>query len=238
MPVLFHLLNASATEIRRLALPGHKFTVVTMDGNPVATTATVEALQLGPGERIDAIVEMNQPGVWILGTTHNEDRKAGMGVVVEYAGQPGPARWIAPPKVPWDYTAFGKGTPIPAPDGQFDMVFRKIPGGKGGLNRWTINGKSFPHTDPLIVHSGGRYRLIFKNESDDAHPVHLHRHTFELTNVDGRKTSGVRKDTVVVRPNGGHVEVDFVADNPGLTLFHCHQQLHMDFGFMALVKYA
>ncbi|MGC2828034.1 MAG: multicopper oxidase domain-containing protein, partial [Candidatus Acidiferrum sp.] len=32
--------------------------------------------------------------------------------------------------------------------------------------------------------------------------------------------------------------VDFVADNPGLTLFHCHQQLHMDFGFMTLFDYA
>lgn len=30
----------------------------------------------------------------------------------------------------------------------------------------------------------------------------------------------------------------FVADNPGRTLFHCHQQLHMDFGFMALFDYA
>jgi FtsP/CotA-like multicopper oxidase with cupredoxin domain len=38
---------------------------------------------------------------------------------------------------------------------------------------------------------------------------------------------------------GGYqeVEVDFVADDPGLTLFHCHQQLHMDFGFMALFDY-
>jgi FtsP/CotA-like multicopper oxidase with cupredoxin domain len=33
------------------------------------------------------------------------------------------------------------------------------------------------------------------------------------------------------------VEVDFVADNPGLTLLHCHMQEHMDFGFMNLVKY-
>jgi FtsP/CotA-like multicopper oxidase with cupredoxin domain len=33
------------------------------------------------------------------------------------------------------------------------------------------------------------------------------------------------------------MEVDFVADNPGLTLFHCHMQLHMDFGFMALFDY-
>jgi FtsP/CotA-like multicopper oxidase with cupredoxin domain len=31
---------------------------------------------------------------------------------------------------------------------------------------------------------------------------------------------------------------DFVADNPGPTLFHRHRQLHMDFRFMALFKYA
>jgi FtsP/CotA-like multicopper oxidase with cupredoxin domain len=46
-------------------------------------------------------------------------------------------------------------------------------------------------------------------------------------------TSGVIKDVVMV---GGYQEVDFVADNPSLTLFHCHQQLHMDF-FMALFEY-
>jgi FtsP/CotA-like multicopper oxidase with cupredoxin domain len=48
--------------------------------------------------------------------------------------------------------------------------------------------------------------------------------------------SGVIKDVVMV---GGYqeVEIDFVADNPSLTLFHCHQQLHMDFGFMALFEY-
>jgi FtsP/CotA-like multicopper oxidase with cupredoxin domain len=45
------------------------------------------------------------------------------------------------------------------------------------------------------------------------------------------------KDTVVVNANKV-IEVDFTADNPGNTLFHCHQQLHMDFGFMALMKYA
>jgi len=33
------------------------------------------------------------------------------------------------------------------------------------------------------------------------------------------------------------MKVDFVADNPGKTLFHCHQQLHMDYGFMQLLEY-
>ncbi len=46
----------------------------------------------------------------------------------------------------------------------------------------------------------------------------------------------VMKDVVMV---GGYqeVEADFAADNRGLTLFHCHQQLHMDFGFMKLFDY-
>src|ERR1700721_1552012 len=99
------------------------------------------------------------------------------------------------------------------------------------------NGKSYPPTDPLMVHAGKRYRMIFRNESDDAHPVHLHRHSFELTKVYGKATSGILKDTVVVNADKT-IEVDFTADNPGNTLFHCHQQLHMDFGFMALLKYA
>ena len=72
-----------------------------------------------------------------------------------------------------------------------------------------------------------------RNASDDIHPMHLHRHTFEMTRVGGSPTAGINKDVVML---GGYQEldVDFTADQPGLTLFHCHQQLHMDFGFMAL----
>jgi FtsP/CotA-like multicopper oxidase with cupredoxin domain len=105
------------------------------------------------------------------------------------------------------------------------------------VDKWTINGKSFPKTDPIRVSAGRRYRLVFDNRSDEAHPVHLHRHTFELTKVEGVDTSGIFKDVVVVRAKT-QVEVDFVADNPGPTLFHCHQQMHMDYGFMALLEYA
>src|SRR5205814_6202838 len=65
--VLFHILNGSATEIRSLALPGHSFKVVALDGNPVANPAQVPVLSLGTAERISAIVEMNHPGVWIMG---------------------------------------------------------------------------------------------------------------------------------------------------------------------------
>jgi FtsP/CotA-like multicopper oxidase with cupredoxin domain len=64
----------------------------------------------------------------------------------------------------------------------------------------------------------------------------LHRHSFELTRVEGAPTAGIFKDVVIVAPMK-QVEVDFVANNPGPTLFHCHQQLHMDYGFMTLLEY-
>jgi FtsP/CotA-like multicopper oxidase with cupredoxin domain len=83
--VLFHVLNGSATEIRSLALPGHSFKVVSLDGNPVPTPAEVPVLRLGTAERISAIVEMNRPGVWIMGDRADDDRSHGMGIVVEYA---------------------------------------------------------------------------------------------------------------------------------------------------------
>ncbi|MBO0695989.1 MAG: multicopper oxidase domain-containing protein, partial [Verrucomicrobia bacterium] len=53
--VLFHILNGSATEIRSLALPGHFFEVVALDGNPVPNPAQVPVLWIGTAERISAI---------------------------------------------------------------------------------------------------------------------------------------------------------------------------------------
>ena len=112
---MFHFLNASAIENRHLALPGHKFNVIALDGNPVPTPAAMDVLMLGPGERIDAWVEMNQPGVWILGAPEDPVREGGLGIVIEYANQHRTPQWIAPPKSVWDYTIFGKPPSQPAP---------------------------------------------------------------------------------------------------------------------------
>ncbi len=79
--VLFHVLNASATEMRSLALPGHMFRVVALDGNPVPTRPRCRCWGLGTAERISAIVEMNQLGVWVIGDLDDDDRRQGMGVV-------------------------------------------------------------------------------------------------------------------------------------------------------------
>jgi FtsP/CotA-like multicopper oxidase with cupredoxin domain len=237
--VMFHVLNASATEIRSLALPGHSFTVVALDGNSVPAPTAVPVLWIGTAERVSAIVEMNHPGVWVLGDLADDDRSHGMGTVVEYAGATGKPRWVKPKAATWDYTIFGKGTATSAPDETIDMLFEKNNAALKGFNQWTINGTPFSMdkmTPMFRIHKGRRYRVRMRNASDDIHPVHLHRHSFELIRFAGKPTAGIMKDVVML---GGYqeLEFDFVADNPGRTLFHCHQQLHMDFGFMALFDY-
>jgi FtsP/CotA-like multicopper oxidase with cupredoxin domain len=232
--VLFHVLNASATENIKLGLPGHRFQVVALDGNPVPRPQLVDVLELGTAERISAVVEMKTPGVWVLGTPKDDDRKNGMGIVVEYANQSGPPRWTPPPKQVWDYTLFGETRTAPRPDEVIPLVFGKINGGAGGFNRWTINGKSYDDkAEPRLLHKGKRYRLVFDNQTDDAHPVHLHRNSFELTSVYGKATAGVLKDVVLVK-GFRKIEADFTPAMEGLTLFHCHQQFHMDYGFKLL----
>jgi FtsP/CotA-like multicopper oxidase with cupredoxin domain len=240
--ILFHILNGSAGEIRSLALPGHSFTIFAMDGNTLPKPIHTPGIWLGTAERISAIVQMNHPGVWIMGDLADDDRRHGMGIVVEYADYRGKPQWLSPKPFKWNYAHFGNLNSSPVqPDETFDMLFEKQNAALEGFNQWTINGAAFPMHQTMVpasfhLHQGKRYRIRMRNASDDIHPIHLHRHSFELTKIAGQPTSGVIKDVVMV---GGYqeAEIDFVADNPGLTLFHCHQQLHMDFGFMTLFDY-
>ena len=242
--VLFRFLNANATLQHHIALAGHKFEVISLDGNPVPTPRAVDVLSMGPAERVDAVVTMNAPGVWVLGEVNEQMRNQGLGVIVEYENRNETPRWVAPSNSDWDYTVFGASAESSPEETKttweqvevVPLVFRRKFAGNNWVDHWTINGKEYPKTDPILVKENQRYRLRFDNQSDDDHPVHLHRHSFELRNVAGKNTAGVVKDVVVV-PRRKVVEVEFLANHPGATLFHCHQQLHMDFGFMALMKY-
>lgn len=234
--LLIHFCNASPIENRRVALAGHTMRVIGMDGNPVPKPAERSSVFIGAGERVDVEVTMNNPGVWILGGTEKMVREGGLGCIVEYAGQRKQPTWIDPKKEPWDYTNFAlPQSTQPAPKNIIDMHFEKLPRGMGKFNVWTINGKPYPHENEYVLQRGERYRLIMRNWTDDAHPMHLHRHMWEVVEMNGKKMGGLMKDTVVV-PYYGRAVVDFTADQPGLSLFHCHIQQHMDYGFKALFR--
>ena len=189
--VLFHILNGERGRNPQPGAGGARFRVVALDGNPVPHPVEVPVLWIGTAERISAVVEMNHPGVCVLGDLADDDRGHGMGIVVEYAGAHGKPVWRKPPPIQWDYTVFGESGARPAePDQRSRWCspsrMRQTAGSTAGRStaqpiRHDADGsRASPHQGP-------RYRLRMRNASDDIHPIHLHRHSFELTRIAGKR---------------------------------------------------
>jgi FtsP/CotA-like multicopper oxidase with cupredoxin domain len=248
--ILLHVLNSSPTEVHWIAFAGHSLRIIALDGNPVPTSKAVPMLRLAPAERVCAVVEMNNPGVWMLGEVRKHVRALGMGILVEYENRSGSAQWLQPTDLTWNYEQFCAPLGADAstePLIVVPLVFESKFHGHGAMESWTINGRSYPDARVAPLIHGQRYRLQFINKSVDDHPLHLHRHSFELRTLGvpvgaapdevPQDIRGILKDVVLV-DRQTRAEVEFTANNPGATLFHCHQQNHMDLGFMMLFDYA
>ena len=97
------------------------------------------------------------------------------------------------------------------------------------FNWLTFNGKAGPATTPLIVRLNDRVRMRFINLGMDHHPIHVHGHTFVVTGTEGGrqpKTTWGPKNTVLVGVAEA-ADVEFVANNPGDWMVHCHLPHHM-----------
>ena len=182
--VMMHILNSSPTEVHWISLSGHSFQVIALDGNKVPEPQMVAMLRLSPAERVSAIVEMNNPGVWVLGEVRKHVQATGMGIVVEYADFTGKPAWTQPQELVWSYRAFAKtdnaGSSSAAK--KIELTFDSKFQGHGNEELWRINDLPYPQNStpdhsPLLK-SGERYRLVLRNKNMDDHPIHLHRHTF------------------------------------------------------------
>jgi hypothetical protein len=98
------------------------------------------------------------------------------------------------------------------------------------FNFFTINGRSGPFTTPLVVRLGSRVRIRFMNLSAmDNHPMHLHGHTFWVTGTEGGRipeSAWIPTNNVLVAV-GQSRDVEFIANNPGDWMIHCHILHHM-----------
>ncbi|MGI4853149.1 MAG: multicopper oxidase family protein [Janthinobacterium lividum] len=92
-----------------------------------------------------------------------------------------------------------------------------------------INGKAGPAATPLLVRQGERVRLRLINLGMDHHPIHVHGHTFYTTGTEGGRipeTAWWPGNTALVGV-GQARDVEFVANNPGDWMLHCHMPHHM-----------
>lgn len=102
---------------------------------------------------------------------------------------------------------------------------------------WLINDKAWPNITPLKVSKNKRIEMVFINHTSMSHPMHLHGHEFEVTEINGEKIKqGAMRDTILVLPNST-VKVEFDTDNPGNWMLHCHMLYHQATGMMTIVNY-
>lgn len=236
--VRLRLVNASASTVIPLRLAGHRFTITHSDGQPVEPSEA-DLLRLGMGERYDVLFTADAPGIWpleIVGAGRHDP-----GLRVRYQGVRGTQGSGAPSVRPMvsNYRDLQgmQGWAAQAPDRIYDLV---LSGGTASeLGAWTINGRRYPETEPLEVRESERVRLLLRNHSGMAHPMHLHGHFFDVVGPDGRPAAApIRKDTLVIGHGQVHV-VEFTADNPGARwLLHCHHLYHHHGGMATEVRYS
>ena len=185
--VLFRILNASATLSHRLALPGHLFHVSALDGYPVPNPRSVPVVEVAPGERVDAIVHMDRPGIWIFGEVDAGAPRSRPGHCRGVCRSVRRAAMVAGWR-PFRGTtnAFAGSEEPREPDGRLTLVFRSTADG----HHWTINGQSHPRTADIVVEANRRYRWVLDNQSAHPHPIHLHRHAIDLVRYAGAPCLG------------------------------------------------
>ena len=240
--VRLRILNASAEHTHVLRLAGHKLRITHTDGNPLQAPVEVDALPIAPAERYDAVVVADNPGAWFLYCTQPGHVEAGERMPVLYedhakASPPEIERGIAGLAV-WDY-GLGRGRSVLPESRNADprTFVMTLSGGMMGSDLWTINGKRYPDTDPISCRKGDRIRVMLRNNSMEAHPMHLHGQSFRLLAANGaRYAEPLVKDVVDVEPHMGSALIEVVAHNPGDWFFHCHKPMHMMGGMITLLK--
>ena len=240
--VRLRISNPSSDTTFRVAVAGHRLTVTHADGLPVEPVE-VDAVRLGPGERYDALVEADNPGVWQVAAAP-EGKKGLARVLLRYqeSGEESPPPpGLRPRELGGRLLSYGdleaKGIDSFPSDGLFggpDRTHELTLAGGMGEYVFTIDGQRYPDADPLEVREGEWVRFRMQNRTPMWHPMHLHGHSFQVNNGTG---GGPYKDTVMVAPHMGEETFDFVADNPGEWFFHCHLTYHMESGMARVVSY-
>jgi FtsP/CotA-like multicopper oxidase with cupredoxin domain len=222
-------INASGATTFGVGVGGHPLSITHADGRPVEPVAT-DSFDFGPGERYDAVVEANNPGVWAIEARSVDGDESPASATLRYEGATGDPRG---PSFDGSQLEYGDLRAVESteglqgsPDQTFDVTLSagRDPG------TWLIDGQRFPDADPLQVSAGEHVRLRMRNRSPVVHPMHLHGHFFRVGDAF--------KDTVMVPGHMGRVTIDFLADNPGEWLFHCHNIYHLDGGMARIIEYA
>jgi FtsP/CotA-like multicopper oxidase with cupredoxin domain len=242
--IRLRLINTSNNQTFVIGLVGHRLQVTHTDGNPLQVPVEVDAVPIAPAERYDVTFVADNPGRWPLYALDPGHTAGGLKTLIVYKSFESTSEVQIPNTTHglriWSYS-MGRGVDLlPPSSGRGRSNDLTLSGGMMmAPDRWTINGKVYPHTETIQAERNQRIVVRVMNMSMEAHPFHLHGQSFRVLRVNGQPLSDpLIKDVVDIPAHMGSVDIAFVAFNPGDWLFHCHKPMHMDGGMSMLVRVA
>ncbi|MBM2614996.1 multicopper oxidase family protein [Actinoplanes sp. LDG1-06] len=234
--VLLRLVNSSE-EPQRVQLAGTEFRVAAIDGNAVQAPTPLKAgtgLVLAAGGRYDVTFTMPAGPVTLAGAADASLAFSPDGAAAALPSTGGDT---------FDPLTYGSG---PAPAGgpyqrTFDLRLDDGFGfseGRIGFVSSSINGRLYPAVPSLEVDRGDRVRVRIASRSTVDHPFHLHGHRVRVLARNGAPATGSPWWTDTLNVGSGEVyEIEFVADNPGIWMDHCHNFMHASNGMVMHLAY-
>ncbi len=235
--VRLRIINGAASTNFTIDLGAIEGTLVAVDGNPIAPL-TARQFPLAVSQRADIVLRMPSDGKAVAVLARGEGSPLQTGVMLRPPGAaiaklPEKADTV-PPVVGLDQELLLRSS-APLPTRRVD---RSIPvelvGNMMGYS-WGMPINDMAGA-PATAARGEHVELVMRNATMMSHPMHLHGHSFQVTEINGQRLSGAVRDSVLVMPKT-KVKVVFDADNPGLWAFHCHNLYHMAAGMFATLVY-
>jgi FtsP/CotA-like multicopper oxidase with cupredoxin domain len=235
--VRLRIINGAASTNFTVDLGAIEGTLVAVDGNPIVPLAARQ-FPLAIAQRADIVLRMPSDGRAVPVLARGEGPPLQTGVVLRPPGAavaklPGKGDAMPPVVGLGQELLLRADLPLPAKPVDRSVQVDLVGSMMGYIGGMPINGTGGV---PATAARGERVELVMRNTTMMAHPMHLHGHSFQVTEIDGQRFSGAVRDSVLVMPKTT-VKVVFDADNPGLWAFHCHNLYHMAAGMFGTLVY-
>ena len=253
--VRLRILNAATARIFALAVEGHRAEVASIDGFAVKPFAPEESVLLGPGQRVDFVLDATgEPGgrYGLLDDAYTDAQPISF---FAYSDEP-PLRDQFAESAPRLGERRAPGTLDLSTPLSSDMVMAG--GAMGGMGQamlggemkgmrelaqagrvWAINGVAGDLDKPLLSAKRGRTVVVnMVNDSAWPHVMHLHGHHFTVLTIDDAPAQGageIWRDGHLMTPRS-KATIAFQATNPGKWYFHCHMLGHQAGGMRTWIE--
>jgi FtsP/CotA-like multicopper oxidase with cupredoxin domain len=234
--IRLRVINTAADTHFVFSVDEHPLMLVASDGQNVSPTKT-DGVVLGMGERADLLLDATNPGAYrIIGSPLGKKGRAVATLRYKDARRSAPLPATAATKKRMRVVSYSdlKDAGPRELSGAVREIRLDLRMDMSKPYRWTMGGQSFPEAEMIHLERNEKVRFVVRNKTMMPHPMHLHGHFLTLVD-DG--AGGPRKDTIVLPPQK-IAELEFIADNPGSWMFHCHNLYHQMAGMMRVVEIA